>query len=112
MKIVINSRHGGYGVSKEGIRHLIKLGYKPSKRELKNLNDYEFKYQMDPDLKRTDHLLIQMVEELGGKKAGDKYAYLEIVEIPDDVDWCIKEYDGAEWVAERHRTWHGKGEKY
>ena len=30
---------------------------------------------------------------------------LKIIEIPDDVDWIIEEYDGNEWVAEKHRTW-------
>jgi hypothetical protein len=31
---------------------------------------------------------------------------LQIVVIPDDVKWEIHENDGAEWVAEKHRTWH------
>jgi len=30
---------------------------------------------------------------------------LKIVEIPADVDWVLMEYDGCEWVAEKHRTW-------
>ncbi len=25
--------------------------------------------------------------------------------IPDDVKWQIEEYDGLEWIAEKHRTW-------
>jgi hypothetical protein len=28
-----------------------------------------------------------------------------VVEIPDGVEWEIAEYDGLEWVAEKHRTW-------
>ncbi len=36
-------------------------------------------------------------------------AKLEVVEIPDDVDWDIKDYDVMEHVAERRRTWHGSG---
>jgi len=28
------------------------------------------------------------------------------VEVPDDVDWYVEEYDGLEHIAERHRTWH------
>ena len=58
----------------------------------------------DRDIARDDHILIQVVEELG-EKANDRYAELKIVEIPDDVEWQIDEYDGAEWVAEKHRTW-------
>jgi hypothetical protein len=53
---------------------------------------------------RDDPTLIQIVEELGPRAAG-RYAQLRIVEIPDGVDWQIEEYDGAEWVAEKHRTW-------
>lgn len=58
----------------------------------------------DRDIERNDPILIQVVEELGDK-ANDRYSELKIVEIPDDVKWQIDEYDGAEWVAEQHRTW-------
>jgi hypothetical protein len=56
------------------------------------------------DLHRDDPILIQVVEELG-EKADGKCARLTIVEIPDDVEWVIEEYDGNETVAEAHRTW-------
>ena len=48
--------------------------------------------------------MVQIVEEMGQDAAG-KHAVLKIVQIPDDVDWMVCEYDGAEWVAEKHRTW-------
>jgi hypothetical protein len=57
------------------------------------------------DLARDDPVLVQVVEELGND-ASDKYADLKVVEIPADVDWLIEEYDGMEWIAEKHRTWH------
>ncbi|HLX53523.1 MAG TPA: hypothetical protein VKR58_06265 [Aquella sp.] len=53
---------------------------------------------------RTDPLLIQVVEELGDKANGS-CAELKVIEIPDDVDYEIEEYNGQEWVAEKHRTW-------
>jgi len=53
---------------------------------------------------RNDPLLIQVVEELGDKSNGG-FANLSIVEIPDDVEWEISEYDGFEHIAEKHRTW-------
>lgn len=56
------------------------------------------------DISRDDEHLIQVIESLGSKANGH-CAELSIVEIPDDVDWVIQEYDGYEWVAERHRTW-------
>lgn len=53
---------------------------------------------------RDDPHLVQVVEELG-KTASGECAKLEVVEIPDGVEWVIEEYDGTEWVAEKHRTW-------
>jgi len=51
------------------------------------------------DIARNDPFLIQAVEEAGNE------ASVKIVEIPDDVEWVIEEYDGAEWVSEKHRIW-------
>jgi hypothetical protein len=59
----------------------------------------------DRMIARDDPLLVQVVVELGDK-ANNRYSELKVVEIPDDVDWQIDEYDGAEWVAEKHRTWY------
>lgn len=56
------------------------------------------------DILRDDPALVQVVEEMGRAANGD-CARLEVVEIPDDVAWQIKEYDGNEHVAECHRTW-------
>jgi hypothetical protein len=53
---------------------------------------------------RADPLLVQVVEELG-EEAGGRFASLKIVEIPDDVEWEVEEYDGDEWVSEKRRTW-------
>ena len=35
-----------------------------------------------------------------------KHATLKIVKIPDGVEWEIEEYDGREWISEKHRTWN------
>jgi predicted RND superfamily exporter protein len=53
---------------------------------------------------RDDPELVRAVEELG-KEAG--VGELIVVEIPDDVDWIIEEYDGNERISEAHRTWDG-----
>jgi hypothetical protein len=58
----------------------------------------------DRDLARDDPYLVQVVEELGDRANG-RHAELKVVEIPAEVDWEIDEYDGTEWVAEKHRTW-------
>ena len=59
----------------------------------------------EKDICRTDEDLIKVVEKLG-EEANTTCSTLRIIEIPDDIDWIIEEYDGMEWVAERHKTWN------
>ena len=56
------------------------------------------------NLDRTDADLIAVVEELG-KEANGSFASLEVVDIPDDVNWEIDDYDGIETIHEVHRSW-------
>jgi hypothetical protein len=56
------------------------------------------------EIERHDPALVQAVEELGHKSWG-QHAELAVVEIPDDVDYVVEEYDGMEHIAEAHRTW-------
>ena len=56
------------------------------------------------DIARNDANLVSVVLELG-EAANGSHARLKIVEIPDDVEWQIENYNGLEWVAEKHRTW-------
>lgn len=53
---------------------------------------------------RTDPDIIEVVEKLGEKSWG-RFSKLEVVEIPDDVEYEIDEYDGLETIREVHRTW-------
>ena len=71
-------------------------------RDYSKINGAYFTYR---EIERNDPLLIQVVEELGEESWGD-CAELRVVEIPDDVEWQIKEYDGMESIAESHRTWY------
>ncbi len=57
------------------------------------------------DIDRDDPDLISVVEELGSEKASGDFAELEIVEIPDDVNYEIDDYDGMESIHEKHRSW-------
>lgn len=58
----------------------------------------------DSSTDRSDEKLIKVVEELG-KKANGSCASLEIVEIPDGVEYVIDDYDGIETIHEKHRSW-------
>lgn len=75
---------------------------------LKEAQFYGFGYDSDAgfpdDYKRDDPILIKAVKSLG-KKANGKCASLAIVKIPNNVEWIIEEYDGAEHISEKHRTW-------
>ena len=117
MKIVINRCYGGFRLSDEAMTYF---------SELKNLNLVQVRdekyssldivdwymngeisdenYFSAREIARDDPDLIRVVEELG-ERASTRFSDLRIVEIPDDVDWYIEEYDGNEWVAETHRTW-------
>jgi hypothetical protein len=89
MKIVINTCFGGFNISKE------------AKALYETITSIE---ASSHEMQRDDPVLIKIVEDLGAEANGS-YAKLKVVEIPDDVDWAIDEYDGKEWVAEKHRTW-------
>ena len=114
MKIVINKCYGGFGLSEEAIllygkkKDLNIIAVKD--KIMKNLCHFylnevkDGNYFCERNIQRNDTALIEVVEELG-KKAYSYCAELKIVEIPDDVEWIIEEYDGKEWIAEDHRRW-------
>ena len=54
---------------------------------------------------RDDKFLLQVVDEMG-EDANGRYAKLRVVEIPDEVEWEIDEYDGSESVHEKHQVWY------
>tara|TARA_R110000868_G_scaffold270804_1_gene530248 strand:- start:1659 stop:1934 length:276 start_codon:yes stop_codon:yes gene_type:complete len=91
MKIVINTCFGGFSLSKEAYKFL----------GLEWIGKFGFAFFDE----RTNHKLIECVEQLG-KAANGEYSDLKVVEIPDDIEYSIKEYDGKEHIAQSHTTWH------
>jgi len=91
-KIVINTCFGGFGLSEESLEDY---------KKRKNITDENFYHW---DIPRDCPVLVEMVEE-GGTDVDGIYSELKVVDVPDDVNWFIHEYDGMEHVAERHRTW-------
>lgn len=87
-RIVVNRQHGAFSLSESAIEWLQERGADWT-------ND---------DPARDDPLLVECVEALGEEASGS-FADLQIVEIPEGVDWQIEDDDGVEWVAEEHRTW-------
>ncbi len=90
MKVVINDCHGGFGLTDAALEEY---------KSRKGITDENFFEGIIP---RDCPILVEMVEK---GDADGAFSDLKIVEIPDDVNWYIEEYDGLEHVAERHRTW-------
>lgn len=90
--VVINDCYGGFGLSPKAQTEF---------KRLAGITDTDW---YDRDIPRDDPYLIKVIKELG-IAANGPHANLKIVEIPGDIEWLIQEYDGAEWVAEAHRTW-------
>jgi hypothetical protein len=121
-KVVINKRYGGFGLSDEAfIEWCRRKNYQVAILDpewpsywavptapfsdtpaiVETLPDESF---YTGDISRGDADLVAIVEEWAGRADG-QYSSLKVVEIPDDVEWEIEEYDGREWIAEAHRTW-------
>ena len=134
MRIAINNCYGGFGLSHKAIKRYAELrGFQlisvkspmDKSKTPKILTDEEAQkafmvhyykgsfdskngdnnYFSDRGILRTDAVLLEVIDELG-TAANGRCAKIKIIEIPDDVDWEINEYDGIEHVAEKHRAWY------
>ncbi len=134
MKIVINRCYGGFGLSNAAYEKLIEYGIPVRAYQDETRDPETGRFQPNPNNEgevifdntlsttpgprlfgerywdawtrdsRAHPLIIRVVEELGAAASGP-FAQLEIVEIPDGIEWELDEYDGIESVAEQHRTW-------
>ena len=135
MKIVINDCYGGFGLSRKAEVEYLKLKGKEAffytqpnhgdtyvkvEPDCDCLMSYTFTkdlgetfkewpkggggYFIDIDIERTDKDLVAVVEMLG-EEANGSCAELKVIEIPDDIDWELSEYDGIETIEEKHRSW-------
>lgn len=89
-EIVIWVQYGGYTLPQEVLERL------------------KMKEKEAMKLPRTDRRLVKVIKELlKENRLRDNYGelMLAVVEIPADVDWIIQDYDGYEWIAEKHRVW-------
>lgn len=133
MKVVINKQFGGFGLSEAAYLKLNEYGIPivaPSQevpegeivirdidladegesgemlRRMKPLSgryfDNTFRHNYES---RANPLLVRVVEEIG-EAANGRFAELKVVEIPDDVQFEIDDYDGIETIHEVHRSWN------
>ena len=89
MKVVINTCYGGFSVSK-AVYDYLGIPW----------DNYGY-----INLERNDPTLIAAIEAVGLEAAAGRYAQLKIVDIPEDIEWYIDEYDGMESIHENHKVW-------
>lgn len=88
-KVLLNKDYGGFQI------------YDEVQKEYFSRTGIEIsKYCND---KREDEVLIDIVERLGEK--ANVYSELVIVEIPEDLDYIIDDYDGIETLHEKVKEW-------
>ena len=135
MKVVLNKCYGGFGLSAAAMCELISMNspcVHGEKRddipEHYNIEDVPgwpgyktntfygslvvkdgvlyttYKTGLSENDFRSHPDLLAVVEKLGAK-ASSQLGKLEIVEIPDNIEWDIDDYDGMESIHERHRCW-------
>lgn len=87
MKVLINSDYGGFSLSDKFLTHL---------KNIKLINEDTNNYHIN----RHDQLIIEEAIKFGLKKVNGICADLEIVELPDNCNYKISEYDGQEWIEQ------------
>jgi len=99
MKVVINTCFGGFSISLKAMNRMQELGYVGLSSD-PIFGDWVYL----GNIKRNDPILVQVVEELG-KDSWSRTSELKVVEISDNINWHISEYDGMETIHEDHQVW-------
>jgi hypothetical protein len=86
MKVIINSDFGGFGFSEKALEMYKERG---------GTIDYSF---LGKRALRDDPIMVDIVTELGGE-ANAIFSDLEIVNVPEQYDYRIDDYDGLEHVV-------------
>jgi hypothetical protein len=115
-KIVYNACYGGFSLSEAAMRlyaekkglpfyvwkdpaDLTKQYFTADPSGMTEIdNEFDEKYSLyEHDFKRTDPVLVEVVEELGDKANGS-YAKLCMIALPAGTKYRLEEYDGFETV--------------
>jgi len=107
MKLLINVCYGGYGISDEAIELWAKKKNMVLKKEYLEYGGYEYYMSDDKiisgyDIDRDDPTLIEVFEELGPGRTSGQYSNLKLIELPDNCEYDLTEYDGWESIS---NTW-------
>lgn len=93
-KVVVYNTYGNFKIYDIIYKRMEEMGYDISKS-----NNLDI---------RTNKFFIKAVEEhLNDDKIKNKLPYL-VLKIPSNVDWILQQYDGWEWISEKHKIWGDK----
>lgn len=114
VKVAINATFGAFTIKK----HVAEwMAERENKRAIAELKEHEgrewygfghsdeFTNGWADEESRIDPDLIAAIEHFGESINDPPSTIIKIVEIPDDVDWYIHNYDGWESIHEVHREW-------
>jgi len=116
MEIILNKCFGGYGISAEAIKLCRDAGATWAQWPNSFLPGEKYEEGSDEicdrpyvpyearDSSRTCPILIKLVKD-GTTSVNDRYAKLEVVDIPEGVAYEISEYDGIESVEAPRQIW-------
>lgn len=93
MKVVKNICYGRFSISQECVDWLI-TNKSWTQSQVNSISSV-----------RTHPDLIEAIEALGSEKCSGPYAKLIIVEVPDNTEWYVHEYEGYETIRKVHGTW-------
>lgn len=114
-RLVVNRCYGGFSVSKEAASLIRATGcphgeddptwptlLEAAKGRREDAPRFFGAEHRDAEA-RTCPALVNAVEALGDRASGE-HARLQVIEIPDDAEWYLDEYDGQETIREG-RIW-------
>ena len=109
--IVICAIHGGFGLSDKAIELYAERKGLTLKKDTHPAWGHTYRREDGVhfsvnEIRRDDPVMIDVINELGEEECSNWSCRLKVVTIPDGVEWQIEEYDGLEWIAEKHRTWN------
>jgi hypothetical protein len=100
-RVVINTMYGGFGLSEKamllleekGVIELTRTDSKFCPLRINEPDEDSIRFRSHPEL-------IRVVEEMGEESFGP-FAELEIVKIPDNIEFYIDSNDGMEWLSRK-----------
>ena len=110
MQIALNKCYGGFALTEEVVKRILKLGIErisPNLSEWPCNRDFGYEEHDNPHWYRRDPYLIKVLEMPDLPPPQRLYSEIHIIHIPSKVvhaGWYIEEYDGWETIHENHWT--------